>query len=86
MYILKWQDSLDTVDDSTMKLHDMAQEVRAVVWQSVGCRFDPHSGHVEVSLSKMPNPRLLLTSWSVPCMAANRRWCVNVCVNVCVNG
>ena len=40
-----------------------------------------HPGHVEVSLSKTPNPQLLLTSWLVPCMAANRRWCVNVCVN-----
>ena len=60
---------------------DVAQEVRAVVWQSEGCRFDPHPGRVEVSLSKTPNPQLLLTSWLVPCMAANRRWCVNVCVN-----
>ena len=40
-----------------------------------------HPGRVEVSLSKTPNPRLLLTSWLVPCMAADRRWCVNVCVN-----
>ena len=40
-----------------------------------------HPGRVEVSLSKTPNPQLLLTSWLVPCMAANRRWCVNVCVN-----
>ena len=40
-----------------------------------------HPGRVEVSLSETPNPRLLLTSWLVPCMAANRRWCVNVCVN-----
>ena len=40
-----------------------------------------HLGRVEVSLSKTPNPRLLLTSWLVPCMAANRRRCVNVCVN-----
>ena len=45
-----------------------------------------HPGRVEVSLSETPNPRLLLMSWLVPCMAANRRWCVNVCVNVCVNG
>ena len=44
----------------------MAQEVRAIV---PGC--------VEVSLSKTPNPQLLLTSWLVPCMAANRRVCVN---------
>ena len=40
-----------------------------------------HPGRVNVSLSKTPNPQLLLTSWLVPCMAANRRWCVNVCVN-----
>ena len=39
-----------------------------------------HPGRVEVSLSKTPNPRMLLTSWLAPCMAANRRWCVNVCV------
>ena len=56
---------------------DMAQEVRAVVWQSECCQFDPTLG---VSLSKTPNPQLLLRSWLVPCMAANRRWCVNVCV------
>ena len=37
-----------------------------------------HPGCVEVSLSETPNPRSLLTSWLVPCMAANRRWCVNV--------
>ena len=36
-----------------------------------------HPGLVEVSLSKTPNPQLLLMSWLVPCMAANRRWCVN---------
>ena len=36
----------------------MAQEVRAVVWQSEGCRFDPTPGRVEVSLSKTPNPQL----------------------------
>ena len=40
-----------------------------------------HLGHVEVSLSETPNPQLLLTSWLVPYMAANRRWCVSVCVN-----
>ena len=40
-----------------------------------------HPGRVEVSLSKTPNPRLLLKSWLVPCMASNHRWCVNVCVN-----
>uniref|UniRef100_A0A0E9XYB1 Uncharacterized protein n=1 Tax=Anguilla anguilla TaxID=7936 RepID=A0A0E9XYB1_ANGAN len=28
----------------------------AVVWQLEGCRFDPRPGHVEVSLSKTPNP------------------------------
>ena len=54
----------------------MAQEVRAVVWQS---EVRSHPGHVEVSLSKTPNPQL--TSWLLPCMAANRRWCVNVCAN-----
>ena len=44
--------------------------VRALpVWSHPGC--------VEVSLSKTPNPQLLLTSWLVPCMAAPRRWCVN---------
>ena len=41
-----------------------------------------HPGRVEVSLSKTPNPQLLLMSWLVPCMAANRRWCVNVCERV----
>ena len=51
-----------------------------------GLQVRSHPGRVEVSLSETPNPRLLLTSWLVPCMAANRRWCVNVCVNVCVNG
>ena len=45
-----------------------------------------HPGRFEVSLSKTPNPQLLLTSWLVPCMAANRRWCVNVCVNVWMRG
>ena len=40
-----------------------------------------HPGCVEVSLSETPNPQLLLATWLVPCMAANRRWCVNVCVN-----
>ena len=34
---------------------DVAQEVRAVVWQSEGCRFDPTLG-VSVSLSKTHNP------------------------------
>ena len=45
-----------------------------------------HPGRVEVSLSKTPNPQLLLTSWLVPCMAANRRWCVNVCVKGWMRG
>ena len=45
-----------------------------------------HPGRVEVSLSKTPNPQLLMTSWLVPCMAANRRWCVNVCVNGWMRG
>ena len=45
-------------------------------------------GRVEVSLrrSKTPNPQLLLMSWLVPYMAANRRWCVNVCVNGWMRG
>ena len=30
-----------------------------------------------MSLSKTPNPQLLLTGWLAPCMAANRRWCVS---------
>uniref|UniRef100_A0A0E9XA66 Uncharacterized protein n=1 Tax=Anguilla anguilla TaxID=7936 RepID=A0A0E9XA66_ANGAN len=34
----------------------MAPEVRAIVWQSEGCRFKPRPGRVEVSLSKTPNP------------------------------
>ena len=45
-----------------------------------------HPGRVEVSLSKTPNPQLLLMSWLVPCMAANRLWCVNVCVNGWMKG
>ena len=59
-----------------------------VKWNCGKCRLAvgglpvrSHPGCVEVSLSKTPNPQLLLTSWLVPCMAANRRWCVNVCVN-----
>ena len=51
-----------------------------------GLTVQSHPGCVEVSLSKTPNPQLLLTSWLVPCMAANCHWCVNVCVDVCVNG
>ena len=45
-----------------------------------GLLVQSHPGRVKVSLSKTPNPQLLLMSWLVPCMAANRRWCVNVCV------
>ena len=45
-----------------------------------------HPGRVEVSLSETPNPRLLLTSWLVPCMAANRRWCVSVSMNGWMRG
>ena len=44
---------------------DMAQEVRAVVWQLEGCRFDPTLG-----LLKCPSARHL----TPPCMAANRFW------------
>ena len=40
---------------------DVAQEVRPVVWQSEGCRFDPTLGVSEVSLSKTPNPQLVGT-------------------------
>ena len=40
-----------------------------------------HLGHVKVSLSKSPNPLLLLTSCLVPYMAANHHCCVNECVN-----
>ena len=44
-------------------------------------------GRVEVSLGKTPNPpKSLLTSWLVPCMAANRRRCVNVCVDGWMRG
>ena len=45
-----------------------------------------HPGRVEVSLSETPNPQLFLTSWLVPCMAANRHWCVNVCVDGWMRG
>ena len=48
---------------------DMAQEVKAVVWQSEVYLFDPRC--VEVSLSKTPNPKLLPMSWLVPCMAVD---------------
>ena len=51
----------------------MAQEVRAVG----GFPVRSHPGCVEVSLCKTPNPQMFLTNWLVPCMAANRRWCVN---------
>ena len=59
----------------------MAQKVRAVVWQSEGCWFDPTLGMSKCPLSKTPNPQLLLTSWLVPCMVANHCWCVNMCAN-----
>ena len=42
-----------------------------------GLPVQSHPGRVEVSLSKTPNPQLLLTSRLVPCMAANQRVCVN---------
>ena len=51
---------------------DMAQEVRAVVWQSEGCQFDPTLGVSKCPLSKTPNPQLLLMSWEI-CS----RWAVN---------
>ena len=56
---------------------DVAQEVRTVVWQSEGSPVRSHHGRVEVSLSETPNPQLLLTSCLAPCMAANRRCCVD---------
>ena len=42
-----------------------------------GLPVQSHPGRVEMSLSKTPNPKLLLMSWLVPCMAANRHWCGN---------
>ena len=65
---------------------DVAQEVRAVVWQSEGCRFDPTLGVSKCPWARHLTPQLLLTSWLAPCMAANRRWCVNVCVNGWMRG
>ena len=59
---------------------------RAVVLAVEGLPVWSHPGRVEVSLSETPNPQLLLMSWLVPCMAANRRWCVNVCVNGWMRG
>ena len=56
---------------------------RLAVW---GLPVRSHPGYVEVSLSKTLNPQLLLTSWLVPCTAANCRWCVNVCVNGWIRG
>ena len=50
----------------------MAQEVSRLAVGELQVRS--HPGHVEVSLSKTPNPQLLLTSWLVPFMAANRVW------------
>ena len=60
---------------------EMAQEVRAVRLAVGGLPVRSHPGRVEVSLSKTPNPQLLLMSWLGSCMAANRHWCVSVCVN-----
>ena len=74
---------------------DMAQEVRYGWYGSGGksCHLAvgglpvrSHPGRVEVSLSNTPNPQLFLTSWLVPCIATNRRWCVNVCVNGWMRG
>ena len=44
-----------------------------------GLPVQSHPGHVEASLSKTPNPQLFLSSWLVPCMAANCHWCECVC-------
>ena len=58
---------------------DVAQEVRAVVWQSEGCRFDPTLG-----VSKCPWARNLTPncSWRTGWYLAWQPiacWCVNVC-------
>ena len=45
-----------------------------------------HPGCVEVSLSKTPNPQLLLMSWLVPCIAANCCECVCEWVNGWMRG
>ena len=57
---------------------DVAQEVKAVVWQSEGCRFDPTLG-----VSKCPWARCLTPncSWRAGWYLA---W--QLIVNVCVNG
>ena len=70
----------------TFKMGRYGSGGRAVVWQSEGCRFDPTLG-----VSKCPWARRLILncSWRarlVPCVAANRRWCVNVCVNGWMRG
>ena len=49
---------------------DVAQGVRHASLLAVGgLPVQSHPGRVEVSLSKTPNPQLVLTSWLVPCMA-----------------
>ena len=41
---------------------------RASVLSSEGCRFDSPGLHVNVSLGKILNPKLLLMCWLAPCM------------------
>ena len=68
----------------------LARDIQGAIWLRTqelssglfgGLPVQSHPGRVEVSLSKTPNPQLLLMSWLVPYMAANCRWCVNVCAN-----
>ena len=47
---------------------------RASVLLSEGCWFDSLGLHVEVSLGKILNPKLLLMCWSALCMAAITVW------------
>ena len=53
-----------------------AQGIRAVVWQWEGSRFDPPTGVTKRPGARQTNPQSLLTSWLVPCIAADRRTCV----------
>ena len=49
---------------------------------SEGRWFHSPGLHVEVSLGKILNPKLLLMWWSAPCMAATAAaQCMNVCMN-----
>ena len=44
--------------------------LRASILSLEGCWFDSPGLHVEVSLGKILNPKLLLMCWSASCMAA----------------